>query len=67
MHITHTRRAAAGAWILAVFAGGTFLQTNSVIGWGMVALFAAAPAYMLFRWERGPAETMSESIQKSIR
>lgn len=67
MQITHASRAAAVAWMLVVLTAGFVMHVSSVMGWGTAALFAAAPAFFLLRWQQGPAQTMSQSIQKAIR
>ncbi len=67
MQITHASRAAAGAWILVVLTASILMHVNTVMGWGTATLFAAAPAFFLVRWQQGPDQTMSQSIQKALR
>ena len=43
MRVNYTRSAAAGFWVLAMFAIGVALGTTSVIGWVVLAGLALVP------------------------
>ena len=66
MQNKYAKRAAAGVWVLAVVAAGSLAHVDSFTGWAMLALVAAGPSIFLLRWQEGPAQTLSESIHKSL-
>lgn len=67
MYIKHSSAVAATTWVLTVVTAGVLRHVDSVSTWAMLTLLAAGPAYFLFRWQLGPTQTMSQSIQRELR
>ncbi len=55
------------AWLLVVGAAGLASSLVSGYAWGVVALLAVMPPYMMIRFWNDPPQTMSESIRAITR
>jgi len=66
MHINYASIAPATTWFLTIVTGGVIQRVDTLTGWAALALLAGGPAYLLFKWQMGPAQTMSQSIQKEL-
>jgi hypothetical protein len=67
MHMNYASAASATTWVLTVVTGGVLQHVDTLTGWTVLALLAGGPAYLLFTWQMGPAQTLSQSIQKELR
>jgi hypothetical protein len=67
MQLQSKKALAAVAWILAVTAIGRIMNLTSASSWAAMALVALIPPVVLWRFWNVPDQSMSESIQKSLR
>lgn len=67
MQIPSIRTTVAMVWVFAVCLAGLVAGVGSLSGWIVVAALALIPPIItMWRWT-GPAQTMSESIQKALK
>ena len=67
MQFTPLKLTIAMAWLVAIVALGLFTPVTSFSGWSTLAAFGLMPAVFMLRAWRQPAQTISESIQATIR
>jgi hypothetical protein len=67
MQSEYTKAAVLGLWVLAVYVAVVASNVSSVSHWiGLASLAIVPPVIARALWH-APAQTMSESIQESIR